>query len=155
MKWQYVKENDVLATQWFVKWWDKFSHTQDVIDNVTQDIPVNTHNTISPIAQVKAPTSAYPPIQATHPTTSATKSAKSKKKSAFNGLSKIALIAQLKQSWRDEEEAANANLEEEEDNQESKASLEISIANNDDPCYPCNREIFGHHIVTTPDLAEY
>ena len=93
-----------------------------------------------------------PPIQATRPTTFTTTSAKSKKKkSAFNGLSKI---AQLKQSWRDEVEAANANLEEEEDNQESKASLEISIANNDDPCYPCNQELFGHHIVTTLDLAE-
>ena len=116
MKWRYVKENDVLATQWFVKWWDKFSHTQDVIDNVTQDFPVNTHNTISPIAQVKAPASTYPPIQATRPTTFTTTSAKSKKKkSAFNGLSKTALIALLKQSWR----AANANSEEEEDNQES------------------------------------
>ena len=96
MKWRYVKENDVLARQWFVKWWDKFSHTQDVIDNVTQDFPINTHNTISPVALVKALASAYPPIQATHPTTSATKSAKSKKKSAFNGLSKTALIVLLK-----------------------------------------------------------
>ena len=151
MKWKYVKENDVLARQWFVKWWDKFSHTQDVIDNVTQDFPVNTHNTISPVAQVKAPASAYPPIQATRSTTS-TKS--KKKKSTYNGLSKTTLIALLKQSWKDEEEATNANSEEEEDNQESKASLEISIANNDDPCYPCNQELFGHHIVTTLDLAE-
>ena len=35
MKWMYVKEGDVLTRKWFVKWWDKFSHTQDVIDNVT------------------------------------------------------------------------------------------------------------------------
>ena len=35
LKWQYVKEGDVLTWQWYVKWWDTFSHTQDVIDNVT------------------------------------------------------------------------------------------------------------------------
>ena len=40
LKWLYVKEGDVLTRQWFVKWWDKFSHTQDVIDNVTQEFPV-------------------------------------------------------------------------------------------------------------------
>lgn len=38
LKWQFVKEGDVFSRHWFVKWWDKFSHTQDVIDNVTRDL---------------------------------------------------------------------------------------------------------------------
>ena len=42
MKWQYVKEGDVLTRQWFVKWCDKFSHTQDVIDNVSREFPVDS-----------------------------------------------------------------------------------------------------------------
>ena len=41
----YVKEGGVLTRQWFVKWWDNFSHTQDVMDNVTQEFP--TINTIT------------------------------------------------------------------------------------------------------------
>ena len=46
LKWQYVKEGDVLTWQWFVKWWDKFSHTQDVIDNVTREFPVVSQSII-------------------------------------------------------------------------------------------------------------
>ena len=42
MKWQHVKEGDVLTRQWFVKWCDKFSHTQDVIDNVSREFPVDS-----------------------------------------------------------------------------------------------------------------
>ena len=45
LKWMYVKEGGVLTRQWFVKWWDNFSHTQDVMDNVTQEFP--TINTIT------------------------------------------------------------------------------------------------------------
>ena len=72
------------------------------------------------------------------PTTSATTPDKSyakskKKKSTFDVRNKTALIALLKQSWKDEEEAANADLEGDEDNQESEASSKVYITNNDDP----------------------
>ena len=40
LKWKYVKEGDVLTRHWYVKWWDKFSHTQNVIDNVTWEFLV-------------------------------------------------------------------------------------------------------------------
>ena len=92
-----------LLVQWFVKWWDKFSHTQDVIDNVTREFPAV--NTIHDKAQIPI----YPLVQTTVPqptantpaTTSIAKSTKSstktkKKKSDFDGLSKMALIALLK-----------------------------------------------------------
>ena len=58
----------------------------------------------------------------------------------------FSIIAQLKQSWKDEEEAK--------DNQESKASLEAYVANNDNPYYPYNQELLGYDVVTTLDLAE-
>ena len=87
-------------------------------------------------------------------TTSTNKPAKSsakteKKKSTFDGFSRSAIIAQLKQQWKDEEEAANADFD---DDQESKASSEASVANN--PYYPYNQELFGHDINSTPDLGE-
>ena len=69
-----------------------------------------------------------PQPMATIPTTTsiaklAKPSAKTKKKKfAFDGLSKSAIIALLKQQWKDEEEAANANSKEKEDGQESRAS---------------------------------
>ena len=37
LKWQYVKEGDTLTRCWYVKWWDKFPHTQSIINNVTRD----------------------------------------------------------------------------------------------------------------------
>ena len=47
LKWQYAKEGDVLTRQWFVKWWDKFSHTQDVIDNVTREFLTASQSTVN------------------------------------------------------------------------------------------------------------
>ena len=77
-----------------------------------------------------------------------------KKKFAFNGLSKSALIALLKQKWKDEEEAvANANLEEEKEGQDLGASSEASVANTN-PYYPYNQELFGHDEAYTPNLGE-
>ena len=92
-------------------------------------------------------------------TTSTAKSTKpstktKKKKSTFDGHSKTALIALLKQQWKDEEEAAaNANSTEEEEGQNSKASSEASTANTN-PYYPYNQELFGHDEAYTPDLGE-
>ena len=37
LKWQYVKEGDTFTRCWYVKWWDKFPHTQSIINNVTRD----------------------------------------------------------------------------------------------------------------------
>ena len=92
-------------------------------------------------------------------TTSTTKSAKpfaktKKKKSTFDGLSKTALIAFLKQQWKDEEDAAgNANSEEEEEGQNSGAPTKASIANTN-PYYSYNQELFGHDEASTPDLGD-
>ena len=80
---------------------------------------------------------AYPLGQPTTPaTTYATKPAKSsaktkKKSSAFDGLSSFDIFALLRQKMNDGEETAIANSEGEEDDQESKASLEASVTNND------------------------
>nr|POF22886.1 hypothetical protein CFP56_38173 [Quercus suber] len=88
-------------------------------------------------------------------TTPAKSFAKSKKKKfAFDGLNRSAIIALLKQQWKDEEEGANTNSEEEEDDQESGASSEASIANNDNPYYPYNQELFGYDEACTPDLGK-
>ena len=99
LKWLYVKDGNVRTWQWFVKWWDKFSHIEDVIDNVTWEFPVASQSTVYTIIHVKAQAQAYPLVQATMPqpitptptTTSTTKPAKSsaktkKKKSAFDDL---------------------------------------------------------------------
>ena len=93
------------------------------------------------------------PTASTPVTTSTNKPAKSsaktkKKKSAFDGLGRFAIIAQLKQQWKDEEEAVNANSD---DDQESKASFEAFVANN--PYYPYNQELFGHDKNSTPYLG--
>ena len=80
---------------------------------------------------------AYPLGQPTTLATAfATKLAKSsaktkKKSSAFDGLSSFDIFALLRQKMNDGEETTIANSEGEEDDQESKASLEASVTNND------------------------
>ena len=76
-------------------------------------------------------------------------SAKTKKKKfAFDGLDKSALVALLKQQWKDEKEATNDNSEEE--CQEFGASSEAYVANTN----PYNQELFGHDESSTLDLEE-
>ena len=67
LKWLYVKEGDVLTWQWFVIWWDKFSHTQDVIVNVTQKFPAAPQSTVNNITYIKGQALAYPLMQAAMP----------------------------------------------------------------------------------------
>lgn len=59
LKWQYVKEGDVLTRHWYVKWWDKSPHTQDVIDNVTKEFPLNN---VIPITKAHSPVHTVIPI---------------------------------------------------------------------------------------------
>ena len=56
LKWQYAKEDDVLACCWYVKWWDKFSHTNSIINNVTRDFLSNASplRITSPVQNVVA-----------------------------------------------------------------------------------------------------
>ena len=79
-------------------------------------------------------------------------SAKTKKKKfAFDGLDKFALVALLKQQWKDEKEATNDNSkDEEEECQEFGASSEAYVANTN----PYNQELFGHDESSTLDLGE-
>ena len=46
LKWQYAKEGDVFTRCWYVKWWDKFPHTQSIINNVTREFPSPTSPTL-------------------------------------------------------------------------------------------------------------
>ena len=62
LKWLYVKEGDVLTRQWFVKCWDKFCYTQDVIDNVIREFLV-----VNTITHDKAQAPAYPLVQTVVP----------------------------------------------------------------------------------------
>ena len=149
LKWQYVKEGDLLTRRWYVKWWDKFSHTQNVIDNVTREF--STTNEVSYPKAQSPMQPAVPQITVTAPATSFTKSSAKakKKKSPLDDLSKDALYALLKQKWKGEQEAENATSEEE----NSQASSEASVTANN-PYYPYNQELFGHDKDSTPDLGE-
>ena len=52
LKWQYNKEGDVLTRRWYVKWWDKFPHTQSIINNVIREFPSPT---ASPALRITTP----------------------------------------------------------------------------------------------------
>jgi len=37
LKWNYVKDGDIIDRHWFVKWWDKFPQTDAIIQTVYKD----------------------------------------------------------------------------------------------------------------------
>nr|POE92117.1 hypothetical protein CFP56_29661 [Quercus suber] len=55
--------------------------------------------------------------------------------------------------YKEEEEVANADSEDE-DEQEFVASSKASVSKKDDPYYPYDQALFGHDLVSTPDLAD-
>ena len=69
----------------------EFSHTQDIINNVTRNFPVTSHSTIKSTAQVKAQVLTYPLVQAFMPcpTTFAKPSVKSRRNLPSMGLVKL------------------------------------------------------------------
>ena len=125
LKWKYEKEGDVLAHHWYVKWWDKFPHTQSIVATITKEF--------SPYADslaAKDYSPAQSPVQIDAPTTSSINDVKSKKKSSpLDNFRKIldALFAFLKLA---EEAIANHDSEGEGSNEGSKASVA------DNPYYP-------------------
>ena len=56
LKWQYDKEGDVLTRRWYVKWWDKFPHTQLIINNVTREF---SSPSASPTLRITTPWFKY------------------------------------------------------------------------------------------------
>ena len=147
LKWQYAKEGNVLIHCWYVKWWDKFPHSHDIINSVTQEF---SFPTIPHIDKAHSPKET--PAKANAPTTSSIKKAKSlaKSKKKISPLDDIrkgadALYALLKLKWKEEEAA---DIHDSEDEQSSKAS----IAHN--PFYPYNQELFEHDEEETLDLGE-
>jgi len=50
LKWNYVKEGDIIDCHWFVKWWDKFPHTDAIIQIVYKDFAKKTPKKSTPPA---------------------------------------------------------------------------------------------------------
>ena len=142
LKWQYAKEGDVLARCWYVKWWDKFSHTQSFINNVTRDFPSPS---ASPIRITTPVQKAVADALASSSTKNVKPPVKSKKKgSPLDAINKNpdALYA-LHTKMIKEDEAADS---------EDEQSFQASVTK--DPYYPYNQEWFGHDEQDADDLAK-
>ena len=133
---------DILTRCCYVKWWDKFAHTQSIITNVARDFP-------SPSASPLRITTPMQKAVIGAPVSSSTKSgkppAKTKKKSSpLDAIRKDpdALYALLTKMVK-EDEAADSD-----DERSSQASVSR------DPYYPYNQEWFGHDDEDADDLAK-
>ena len=82
LKWQYAKDGDVLTRCWYVKWWDKFLHTQSVINNVTREF---SSPSASPALRITTPMQKAKLADA--PASTSTKTVKSTAKSRKKGFS--------------------------------------------------------------------
>ena len=145
LKWQYDREGDALTRPWYVKWWDKFPHTQAIVNNVTKEFPfpntllavkINTPMQKAEIADVLASTSAKTVKSFAKPR---------KKGSPLDEIRKDhdALYALLKMISREKEAV---------DDSGDERSSEASVTKN--PYYPYNQEWFGYDEEDTLDLPE-
>ena len=114
LKWQYDKEGDVLTRRWYVKWWDKFPRTQGIVDNVTRDFLSPNILLVKCIVQIAELANAL----ASTSTSAKTVKPPAKPKKKDSPLKEIrknldALYALLKKLIKEEEAAANHDLEDE------------------------------------------
>ena len=125
LKWQYEKEGDVLTCHQYVKWWDKFPHTQSIINNVTREF---SSPSASPALRIT--TLVQKAELADAPVKSIAKSRK--KGSPLNEIRKDldALYALIKMISNEKETADS----------EDQRSSEASVTKN--PYYPYNQEWF-------------
>ncbi|KAK9993406.1 hypothetical protein SO802_023109 [Lithocarpus litseifolius] len=142
LKWQYEKDGDVLRRRWFVKWWDRFPHTQSVVNNVARDfsspnalpgIKINSPVQKAELANAHASTSV----------STAKSSIKPKKKgSPLDGIRKDpdALYALLK---------LISKKKVSDDGSDDERSSEASVSK--DPYYHYNQELFGHDEEDNPE----
>ena len=133
LKWQYAKEGDVLTRCWYVKYQDKFPHTQSIINNIIREFPSPS---ASPTLRL---TTLVQNVVADAPDSSSAKNVKPPVKSKKKGspLDEIrkdpdALYALVTKMFK-EKEATDS-----EDERSSQASI------TKDPYYPYNQEWFGH-----------
>ena len=128
LKWQYDKEGDVLTRCWYIKWWDKFPHTQSIINNVTREF---SSPSASPILRIS--TLVQKAELADAPASTSTKTVKlpAKPKKKGSPLDEIrkdpdALYALIKMISKEKD------VVDSEDERSSKASV------TKDPYYPYN-----------------
>ena len=144
LKWYYDKEGDVLTRCQYVKWWDKFPHTQSIINNVTREFSTPS---ASPALRITTPMQKVELANATTSTSAKTVKSTAKPRKKSSPLDEIckdpdALYALIKMISK-EKEATDT---------EDERSSEASVTK--DPYYPYNQEWFGHDEEETHDSAE-
>ena len=151
LKWQYAKEDDVLARCWYVKWWDKISHTKSIISNVARDFPSPSASPLRITTPVQKAVVDAPNALASSSTKNIKPPVKSKKKgSPLDAIHKDpdALYALLTKMIK-EDEAANSD-----DERSSQASVTKDPYYPYPQNYPYPQDWFGHDEEDADDLAK-
>ena len=129
------------------KWWDRFSHTDSIINNVERDFLASNVSPLKITTPVQTVATDAPDALASSSTKNVAPSVKSKKKSS--PLDAIrndpeALFALLSKMVKDDEAA----------NSDDEKSSQVSVSK-DPYCqtYPYPQDWFGHDEENTDDLA--
>ncbi|KAG6625818.1 hypothetical protein CIPAW_15G004800 [Carya illinoinensis] len=163
-RWQYTKKDDLLLRHYFVKWWDKFSHTNDIISRILTDFPLVVSN-LKDRQEFPSPTPkqaliTYPTISSSGDQASESKSSSSKpkkksssvkkkdstdsqdsassskQKSPFDKLKKKDLLELLKKSIENNSNSEGSDKESEASSVDSIASDPYEIFSHDSEDYP-------------------
>ena len=151
LKWQYAKEVDILARCWYVKWWDKFSHTDSIINNVDRDFLASNASPLKITTPVQKAVTDAPDAPASSSTKNVAPPVKSKKKgSPLDAIRKDpdALYALLSKMIK-EDEATNSD-----DERSSLASVTKDPYYPYPQNYPYPQDWFGHDEEDADDLAK-
>ena len=151
LKWKYAKEDDVLARYWYIKWWDKFSHTNSIINNVDRDFLASNASPLKITTPVQKAVADAPDAPASSSPKNVTPPVKSKKKgSPLDAIRKDpdALYALLTKMIK-EDETANSD-----DERSSQASVPKDPYYPYPQVYPYPQDWFGHDEEDADDLAK-
>jgi hypothetical protein len=162
LKWNYIRDGDIIDRHWFVKWWDKFPQTDAIAQTVYKDCAKKItppKNTLPAIPIAKSPainTGLVTPSQFLPLTVEkkeiddnksvAASSSSEKKKKKGPSKNDMRMFQQFLKSYKEEN-----NIEDSEDSGEdnsSGSSLDAAGLSGS------NLHLFGHDPFTTQDALD-
>jgi hypothetical protein len=167
LKWNYVKDGDIIDRHWFFKWWDKFPQTDAIIQTVYMDFAKKTPEKSTPPAipvavprpitnELVTPSHFLPPpeekkvagdkLPDDKSAAASSSSSKDKKKKKGPSKNDMRIFQQFLKTFKEEN-----NVEDSEDSEDEKSSG-CSL----DTTGLCgeNHHLFGHDPFTTQDALD-
>jgi len=162
LKWNYVKNGDIIDRHWFVKWWDKYPQTDAIVQTVYKDFAKKTPEKGLPAIPVAVPkpTELVTPSHFLSPpeekkatdklsddkSAASSSSTKDKKKKKGPSKNDMRMFQQFLKSYKEENNIGDS----EDSGEENSSEISLDTAG----LGGADRHLFGHDPFTTQDALD-